>query len=51
MVFKLHSYGLIRSANYANIPDNIQIVNEGRIIAADVLIKNGRIERVEPIIL
>ncbi|MFI5132548.1 MAG: dihydroorotase [Chitinophagales bacterium] len=27
---------------------NIQIVNEGRIMAADVLIKNGRIERVEP---
>ncbi|HLG40145.1 MAG TPA: dihydroorotase [Chitinophagaceae bacterium] len=27
---------------------NIQVVNEGRIIAADVLIKNGRIEKVGP---
>ena len=27
---------------------NIQIVNEGRIITADVLIKNGRIEKVSP---
>ena len=26
---------------------NVQVVNEGRIIAADVLIKNGRIEKVE----
>jgi dihydroorotase len=27
---------------------NIQVVNEGRITAADVLIKDGRIEKVEP---
>src|SRR3990170_5378041 len=27
---------------------NIQVVNEGRIQTADVLIKNGRIEKIEP---
>ena len=27
---------------------NIQVVNEGTIRAADVLIKNGRIEKIEP---
>jgi dihydroorotase len=29
---------------------NIQIVNEGRVIAADVLIKDGRIEKIGPLI-
>jgi len=27
---------------------NIEVVNEGRIITADVLISNGRIEKVQP---
>ena len=27
---------------------NIQVVNEGTIRTADVLIKNGRIEKIEP---
>ena len=27
---------------------NIQVVNEGTIQASDVLIKNGRIEKIEP---
>src|SRR5215813_6057076 len=29
---------------------NIQVVNEGRIKAADVLIRNGRIEKIQPLI-
>src|SRR5262245_36986599 len=27
---------------------NIQVVNEGKIVAADVLVKNGRIEKIRP---
>jgi dihydroorotase len=53
-LFKLHGYWLlikIREQDMQNyLIKNVQVVNEGRIITADVLIKNGRIEKVGEII-
>src|SRR6185295_18198848 len=47
--FKLHSYGLIRQQiMQIYLIKNIQVVNEGQIKSADVLIRNGRIEKVLP---
>jgi dihydroorotase len=47
--YKLHSYGLIRQQiMQIYLIKNIQVVNEGQIKTADVLIRNGRIEKVQP---
>jgi dihydroorotase-like cyclic amidohydrolase len=49
-LFKLHGYWLFNDkleTRYAKLPDyNVQVVNEGRITVADVLIRNGRIEKI-----
>src|SRR4029079_13340295 len=45
--YKLHSYGLIRQQiMQIYLIKNIQVVNEGEIKTADVLIKNGRVEKI-----
>src|SRR4029079_6113658 len=47
--YKLHSYGLIRQQiMQIYLIKNIQVVNEGQIKSMDVLIRNGRIESMQP---